>query len=255
MDSAWAHRRRTRFTFIVGAVVVVFLALYVVVKTYKPPSCFDDTRNQGELGVDCGGPCELMCQSQVEPLYLIWARAFEIDQGVYSLVAYADNPNFNAYADVAPYRFVLYDKDNFVITEETGETYVTGEPVVPVFVGPVRLENKEPVRVFFEWTELPQWRNEPPKRRVTIEERTITTPNFGSEITAVIKNNEPVDLRDIEVVVIVYDRDDNAIAASQTLVEYLGPRDTAQLVFSWPRAFTKSVGRIEFVPRVPDQER
>jgi hypothetical protein len=254
MDSAWAHRRRTRFTFIMVACGVLALLIYVGINTYRPPSCFDDTLNQGELGVDCGGPCDLKCTSQVEPLRLLWTRAFEVDAGVYSILAYANNPNYEAYSDSAPYKFTLYDQDNFVIYEYEGSTFVTSEPVVPIFVGPVHLDDKIPYRVLFEWTAWPEWRNEPRPHRVTIEERVVTSPNFGAEVTAVLKNEEPLPAQGVEVVLIVYDQSDNAIGSSKTVVDYVPPRGTQTITFSWPHVFENKIGRLEFIPRVPDQE-
>ena len=105
MDSAWAHRRRTRTTFIISAVGFIALAVYITVNMYTPPSCYDRKMNQDERGVDCGGSCALLCPFQVEPPQLLWARAFEVSPGTWAALAYLDNPNFNAQAPYAPFRF------------------------------------------------------------------------------------------------------------------------------------------------------
>lgn len=39
------------------AFLILILIFYFYLKTKPAPSCFDGIQNQGELGIDCGGPC------------------------------------------------------------------------------------------------------------------------------------------------------------------------------------------------------
>lgn len=80
------------------------------------------------------------------------------------------------------------------------------------------------------------------------------TPAFGSEVTAVLNNQAPVPVEDVEVVVVIYDGDENAIAASKTYIDRIEARERRKLTFSWPNAFPDKPERLEFVPRVPAQE-
>ena len=69
-------------------------------------------------------------------------------------------------------------------------------------------------------------------------------------ISAHLRNNSPKSLHNVAVAVIVYDKDNNARAASQTVVESVKALESADLLFSWPTPFAFSVGRIEIVPRL-----
>src|SRR3989344_8090736 len=60
-EMSWASRRRT---FVVGGVLAILIgviAVVLVATLYDVPSCTDSTRNQGEDGIDCGGPWAHPC--------------------------------------------------------------------------------------------------------------------------------------------------------------------------------------------------
>ena len=45
------------------AIVFVIGFLFYKVFLEHSPTCFDGIQNQGEIGIDCEGPCEKICQS------------------------------------------------------------------------------------------------------------------------------------------------------------------------------------------------
>lgn len=234
------------------AVMGIVLGVYLSIALYRPPSCLDAVQNQGELGVDCGGPCALLCPSQVQPMVVSWAQGFEVSPGWWSALAYVENPNVNAYAQSIPYRFRLFDKDGLLIIERRGTTFVGGnDSVVPIFVGRLNVSKTTPYRTMFEWEGEPEWVSTGNAYQLSLEEQRHMTREPGEEVTATLQNNGPDTLYGVEVVVIVYDDREHAIATSQTFVETLAPREKRRLTFVWPQRFKASVGRIELVPRVP----
>lgn len=232
-------------------IVSVVLGVYLSIALYRPPSCTDLEQNQGEVGVDCGGPCARLCMAQVQPMAVRWVQGFEVSSGWWSALAYVENPNRNAYAQSVPYRFQLFEKDGVLIMEKRGETFVGGgDQVVPVFLGRLNVSRAVPYRVTFEWVGEPEWFSTGNSYQISFEEQRHTPRDAGEEVTAIIQNNEPNILSNVEVVVIVYDGSDNALASSQTFVETLAPREKRRITFVWPERFKASVGRIELVPRV-----
>jgi len=253
MYSVWAAKQRLKIHLLVGGIVLVALVVYIYVNLRQPSSCFDHKRNQDEIGIDCGGTCSLLCRSQTGELNTLWVQTFEVSQGIWSALAYIENPNFNAYATDIPYRFTLYDRNGIAILKREGSTYILGEPVIPIFVGQIAVGSRTPYRATFEWLHDPVWQKLVSRYQVAFEEQQIQGDAGRPEVTVVIKNTEPTELRDIEVVAIVYDKDQNAIAVSQTYVDILQPREKRLLTFSWPHPFTATPVRVELLPRIPMQ--
>lgn len=254
MYSVWAAKRRSKIKLVFGLIGVVFLGVYIHISLYKPPSCYDRKHNQEEVGIDCGGPCHTLCRSQIQSMNLRWARTFEVSPGWWNALAYVENPNLHAYVESASFTFRLYDRAGALILEQGGSTFIGSSPVIPIFLGKLNVGSQEPYRAAFEWTGPMQWLQVKEKHKVTVEE--IETLNLRTmpELHAVVRNDKPIALRDIEVVAIVYDEQQNAIASSKTYVDMLAPRGKRQLIFAWPQPFIAPPGRIELVPRIPEQE-
>jgi hypothetical protein len=252
MYSPWAAKRRRTYQLTIGGILLVAFTLYFAVKLYRPPTCFDHKQNQDEVGVDCGGGiCSLLCTSQTQELRTLWSRPYEVSPGWWSALAYVENPNFNAQARSVPYKFELYDKGGVLLVEKQGMTDIAGDPIVPVFVGRLDVGTREPYRVTFSWLEEPVWHRLGSAYQVEITEQELVSREPHPEIRATVQNTEPVPLEDIEVVVIVYDDEQNAIATSQTYIDRLAPRGKRNITFSWPQPFGANVGRIELLPRIP----
>jgi hypothetical protein len=253
MYSAWARRKRNRFTTAVLLVVLLALIGVYVVFTSAPATCSDGTQNQNEEGIDCGGVCTRVCSENVQDIRLEWVRGFAVTDGWWSAMAYLQNPNADMQTDSVQYRIRLYDDAGFVIAEKVDETYVYDEVVLPLYWGRIFLpEDKNVFRATFELLQEPEWhRIDTAPRQVTIKQQTITERNNAPEVRAIIENNEHIALQDIYAVAIVYDNTQNAMAVSQTYLQTLGARAQTPISFVWQEQFPRPVSRVEIVPRIP----
>jgi hypothetical protein len=254
MDSVWAYKQRLKLTLYLWTLGSILLALYFGIKLYKPPTCYDGKENQHEVGVDCGGECSLMCETQTQALSTVWALPFRVSEGWWSALAYVENPNLAAYAKDVPYRFQFYDKDGLLIASRTGSTFITSDPTTPIFVGRVATEKHVPHRVTFEWLSAPKWHRYQDKHRISFEEQQFSEGYVGYDLTVTAHNQEPYPISQLEAVAIVYDTEGNVMQTSQTFVDTIGPRAKRSLTFSWPEAFPAKPGRVEFIARVPAQD-
>ncbi len=254
MYSLWAAKRRSKIIFWFTLVVFILLSAYITITTYAPPSCHDGKRSKGEVGVDCGGVCDIMCSSQVSMPNIIWVRSFEISDGLWTAIAYTENSNPQAYSPKERYKFSLYDRDNNLITEREGETFINENVVLPVLEGRIKVGDSIPYRTSFEWLDPLPWYKTKSVFDVVTKEQVLKDYNSRPRITAKLVNKEPFLLRDIEVVVIVYDKNQNAISASKTYVDKISPRGEKRLSFTWPKPFVTKPSRWELVPMVPPQE-
>lgn len=240
----WAARRRLLYISSIFIPLFLIVAVVSFVVWYEEPTCFDGKRNGDELGVDCGGSCRLLCQSQSLPPEILWSRGFQVVPGVYNLVAYIENPNIQSQVDVAPYSFKVYDQNNQLILERTGTTEIPQRKTFAIFEGTVRLpDGISPSRVTFEFTRELYW------QRVSAQEtplEVLTTTLVGTDssprIDAVIENKSVVPINSGEAIAIIFDSANNAIHSSRTIFEDLGRGQTRRLVFTWPEAFDAGVG-------------
>ncbi len=253
MYSEWARRRRFIYISAISGVLLLIVGSLLYAATYEPPSCVDKKKNQDELGVDCGGVCTLRCSFEVQRLNTLWTRPFEVSPGFWNSIAYVENPNLDSYADAIPYRFTYYDADNVVVGERDGTVDIRGEALVPVFEGGVETGNRVIARAFFEWKEDPRWHRLSNKFDVSIEQPRFMPSERIQKVRAYMRNEEVRELTDLRVTAVLYGLDNNAIAASQTLVPFLPPQERAELTFTWPRPLGAEVGRIELLTHIPGQ--
>ncbi len=252
-DTPWARAHRRYVTIMVGSIVTIFLIGYFAIGLYRPPNCFDRDQNNDEVGVDCGGACELYCQSQTGTMRLVWSRVFEVSPEVYNAVAYLENPDFDKRVDALGYRFTVYDREGRILATREGAIDIRREPIVGVFESRITIRGGDPYRTSFEWLGDPVWKKASVERRIEVSDEAFVPAQFGTELAAKVLNKEPVPLRDVEVVVIVYDPDGNAISATKTYIDLLGPREERRVSFVWSNELPTQKGRIEFIPRIPQQ--
>jgi hypothetical protein len=247
--SPWAFRRKILYFAIAFIALVILVGIPAFFLTYKAPTCGDGKQNQGEAGIDCGGPCRRLCEAQALSPIVSWKRFIEVTPGNYSLVAYVENPNFNYQASNVSYRFQLFDKDDVLVTERTGTATIYPNKKLPVVEYAVYTNDHVPTRIEFEFTGSLVWDKVdsiyPELRFVDV---TLEREESSPRLLATLENRTPFEVSRIPVVALVYDVDGNALAVSKTLVSRVGPNGSAPLVFTWPRPFPRTASVKELVP-------
>lgn len=245
----WAGKRKFLY---LSIIFIVFLAVSVpiIYSIYPKPSCFDGKQNQNEKGVDCDGSCQKVCLELTNPLQVLWARPFEISEGVYGAVAYVSNPNFSLGAKDIPYTFKLYDNRNILIEERRGFTTVLPNSSFPIFEGVIATGNRIPGRSFFEFTATPRFERLAEQPSLSVKNSALTGESDNPRLSATVVNDNIFPIKDISVVVVLYDSKDTAIAASQTIIDEIPKNSSKEVIFTWPAPFRSAVGRIEIYPKV-----
>jgi hypothetical protein len=234
----WAMRRRITILLIIFGVFFVIFGIPYLYTHREIPTCYDKKQNQTEEGVDCGGPCKLVCAQSAKGLTSVWTRVFTIRPGMYDIVSYFENPNFTAAIPQLDYVARLYDANDTVIAEKKGSTYVNANERFAIFEGGVRTGETVAVRGEVEIAPGYQWvRVGEPQKMFTIVERTLQDIFKRPRLNAVLQNDLPVTFRDIEVTTVVYDKSDNPIGSSATKVEKLDPKGSENIFFTWPMPF------------------
>jgi hypothetical protein len=251
---SWASNRKFKYEVIV--VIVVFFIAMIPVYLYinKPATCVDNKQNGDEIGIDCGGSCDTLCAVEVNKPIVHWSRPFKVVDGVYDIVAFVENPNFKAKAKRVIYKFKLYDENNILVSEKLGKTFIGPNEQFAVFESNIKTGERIPKKALFEFEPDIKW-----SRVTTLD---INTPNIFARdkkvsdleskprLKTLLVNSSPFDVKNIEVVAVLYDINDNAIAVSKTIVDLIEKKSTKNIVFTWNEPFMALPTRVEILPRV-----
>ncbi len=218
----------------------------------KPATCNDRKQNGDEHGVDCGGSCQLMCTFEVDQLSVLWSRSFKVVPGRYNAVAYVENKNENTVVQKIKYRFRFADANNVYIGKREGETYIPPAGKFAIFEPAIDMGNSVPVYTTFEFTEVPVWVKAPKEKideiNVLVYDVSLEGESGRPSLSAKVKNDSYFIIPDLNLVVILYDNEGNAINVSRTFLDTLKSGESAQVDFTWLEPFKSKVVTREIIP-------
>ena len=238
--SPWASRRKSIY---LGGIVIMLSAIAFAIfwkYWYHVPTCFDNLKNGDESGIDCGGSCTLICSGDVIKPIIRWdPRLFEVSPGLWSALIYIENSNINIDAIYMPYKLTIYDEKNNILEERKSATILPKNKTVGVFEGSIEIkDNIRPRRAVFEIGENIVWqKNNKKGEDIDITHSPLLRLDSIPRVEANVKNNSTEEIKNIELVIAIFDGNDNAIAASRTFVESLKKNEETDIFFTWPKPF------------------
>ncbi len=245
---SWAGKRKLIYISSAVAILLLFIVLPTILHFYKAPTCADGKQNQDEQGIDCGGPCTLLCDTQYVPLTVLWSRMSKVTDGVYNVLAYIENPNLTAEANNLNYVFKLYDKNGLLLRERFGRTFVPANKVMAIFEPELQTGNQIPDRVEFTFTSLAVWVKQTNKETgLTLSQLIMSREDSAPRLSAILTNKTTLPIRNIEAIGIIYNSEGNTIAFSRTLIDLIEERGSQDLNFNWPKPFEDHSARTEIV--------
>lgn len=251
---SWASRRRFVILVIVGAIIVAAVALLSIATFSKAPSCSDGVQNQGEAGIDCGGPCPYLCTAQVAPPTVLFATTLQGAPGRTDVIASVENVNAAAGAKNVPYTLTIYGAGQLFVQSVQGTLDLPPAATVPVFIPGVVTGTQTKVHAFLsidtaaiKWTAMPH----DPRLLPVVSNTSISGASTTPRVTATLSNPSTTPLSDVPAVVLVRDAQGNVIAASSTIVPSVPAQGQATATFTWNAPFPGAPAAIEVDPTVP----
>jgi len=243
----WAFWRRLQYTIGFFVFCGVLGSLIYWANFYTAPTCLDGTLNGEETGVDCGGTCVQICPATVQPLKIVWAESFKIADGQYNAVAYIENANKTAGHPAVKYKIELFANGKLV-ADRTGEVAVPPDGIYPIFAG--RLATGVGVEVSETRITLEPQGSWLPVRAVDTDrfkssDIDLTSADDSPKLVVSLENTSLTPAREVEVVATIFDDAGNPVTASETYVEFISPRETESIVFTWPNPIAKTVRSCE----------
>ncbi len=251
---SWAARRRLTIFLILGAVIVIISIVIFATVFYKAPSCVDGIQNQGEMGIDCGGPCPYLCNALEQPPTVLFTTVLTNNAGRTDIVASIENKNIDAAAKGVPYTIMLYGSNQTLVQKISGTLDLPPGAKETIFMPGVASGTQKITSAFLSIaSSSPRWFT------MTVDPRIIPTVSniiqSGSinapRIDATLTNSSVTTLEDVRVIVLVRDAQNNIIAASETIVPSIPAQGTATATFTWNNAFPSIPVSIEITPVIP----
>ncbi len=233
------------YTSVVG--ILAFMVLIVVYQTLfsAPALCTDGKQNGTEHGVDCGGPCSLLCTTEARVPVVSWARAFETAPQTYTAAAYIQNNNLGAGARRVGYSFQLFDEENKLVVERTGVADLPPVPTVPIIESGINVGHRTVSRALFAFSSEPVWVKAGALPRLTLSGQKLATD--ASRLEATVSNDSFADVR-ASVVAVLFDGEGVARAASRSTAT-VPARSSTPIVFTWGSPASDIVrGEITLLP-------
>lgn len=248
----WAQRRKLAY---LSGVILFFVAVgaFVYYKaTSVTPTCFDGKKNGGESGIDCGGACYQYCPNELNNPKIRWSKPVIIKPGLSHAIAYIEHSYPTAASRNMKYSFKIYDDKNTLITERFGNTFLGPMGRTAIVETLIETGNLTPAVARLSFLPNLPWEKIPIEFSEVIikSEKTLLEPFLGgTRLTATIENEARITFQDLDVVAILYDRDDNAITVSKSVLKLLPGLESRTIYFTWPENLVEKVSRVEVLPR------
>ncbi len=230
----WGARRKVLYTAVGGVILLVLLVTLYATFFTRTPTCFDGKQNGTEVGIDCGGACALICEDQSKAPVVLWARSFENGPKNYTAAAYVQNNNIGAGARQVSYRFQLLAADNTLVTERTGVMDLPPVVTIPIVETNIDIGNRTVARTLFAFSEVPVWRKISAEQ---FKEVRVTAQDLNadaSRLAVKVINDGFSSTGKIVVTAVLFDVQNVARAASESIIDTIERKSSQDVIFTWP---------------------
>ena len=121
-----------------------------------------------------------------------------------------------------------------------------------IFEPAIDVGNSIPVYTTFEFTETPTWLQVDQQKidqlKVLVSNIALSNETTSPRLSATIQNNSLFTIPNLNIVSILYDASGNAVSASNTYLNQLGPLQSSNISYTWPLPFSGAVVAKEIIP-------
>lgn len=239
---------------IIIAIIFFLIAGLLVFGIYflllKPaPSCFDKIQNQGEEGVDCGGPCIPCEQLQLRQIQTLLVKYVQAEQNFYDVVAKIKNPNFNYGVPSLSYTFNFYDSQNQLISSVKDSSFILPTQIKYLVASRIKL-NKTPLKVTLTFNKINWQKIKDSVINLPIIDKNykLTTDGIGfSQLSGKVINKTNYNFQRIEIKGVLLDSSNNVTAINKTEINDVFSGETRDFKFFWSKPFAGEVADSDII--------
>lgn len=213
---------------------IVFLFVRPVVRV--APTCFDSVKNQGETGVDCGGPCVACAEKNLLPLQAFQPyRLLALSTGKTALIFGVANPNSTYHAVHFTYHIDVLDRSGTKIEQldNTDSLYADERKYILEPRLDAQFKNIGSVEVTLT---NPEWRSVESRAAPSFSLSGIMTETVPNSIrvSGTVTNTSGITARDVTLIAVAYTKDRTRIFASQNILSSLAGFQNASFTVPFP---------------------
>jgi len=254
MENSTTSKRRVK---IIIGYIILFCAIAFAIYFIKTPAatCSDKKQNQGEKGIDCGGPCapckEIMKIKDVNILETAFALG---GNNTYDVVAKISNPNDTTGAKTFDYVFILKDSTGSTIAKREGVNFIL--PADTKYVAELGLttdNNAVPASANIEIS-VAEWEklSDVGKPQIGVYSKKFgpIANSDGNEAEGTIRNESSYDLSKVDIVIVLRDEKGHIIGVNTTQRNSVRAREDQLFKVTWPYSLGGNVQKMEVDPQV-----
>jgi hypothetical protein len=205
----------------------------------KPaPSCFDNTQNQGEEGIDCGGPCVKVCTpSNIQPIAVAGdVMTFATSPNHITFLARITNANSDFAAKSFDYRFDLYDAIGNVIQSFSGQSFIYAGEVKYILLPNEEVTSSVSSISFTamnpDWAKSSDFGTAPQFVFQNVKTEAVSSGTIGT--SGVITNEDASAFDKITIIAVFKDAANVVVGASQTELDNVAANGTYNFRVTYP---------------------
>lgn len=233
--------------YLCGGIIGILLFNYLF---GAPASCSDRKMNQGEKGVDCGGPCA-PCQeiAQAGKLSVVEKAITPGGKGTYDAAFRVENPNAELGLSDFSYEIVLKDISGLRIASSSGRSYILpGEKKYVTIIG-LKVDGvNEPVYMDVNLGEQ-KWQGV--TKSIKGVQLNANVIKYGkvpgsdtTEVQAIVRNESDYDFDKVNIVVVVRNEEGRIIALNATEKNTMRSKEERDFRLVWPYVVGGDVSRV-----------
>ena len=184
-----------------------------------------------------------------EPLQILDKQILQVNDQSYVGLIKIKNSNLEAGVAQQSFAVSFISSGNSTVHSVTGTTFIlpASEKLIVI---PRFFTDKKPEFLDFRLDET-SFNFKPVTPRISTEIQRITYHETNNEfvVSAVIKNQTPFLIKQIELPVMLYDKEGKVLAANYTNINDLEAYEARSFQFFWPTLY-KNVGRAEINPEI-----
>jgi len=212
------------------------MSLIIIIWLKPAPTCFDNVQNQGETGIDCGGPCQVCELKNLVPLDASWIKYFTAGNQT-AIVAKINNTNIRWGADSFSFALDIYGTSSVKIKTITGNSFIYSGEIKYLFeLLDANSKNISDVKIsFFDVS----WKQdiEFPKPLLTQIRgvKTEASQAGGVNVSGFVTNNNAFNLSKLGIIGFLLNSNGIQISASRTELENIPAFTEKQFKINFPK--------------------
>jgi len=240
----------TKKQFKIAGIFIAILTIIIVgiwfLSKIGGATCFDNIQNQGEKGIDCGGPCGLCPEDIREVLIIVSDDIIPTTENNFDFVFSVRNPNKDWGVESVKYDLKFFNSTGLVFSKQV-ETYILPGETKYIIEQKLSVDDLSKIDIELnsvEWRKLKDF-NEIDLR---IKDQAYNIlDNGGIKLFGTIENKSNFDLNEIQAIGLLFNNG-KIISVGQTNVRTMLTREDRYFEINWPYEILEEITSFELNP-------